>query len=658
MDENSENLKRLEREIWNLLLHDGGGEIEALRAIKLREDRRGRMKQLLCRAIRESSLGTFAGKIYCFGGKTYVPIEKFAFYNILFQLCSERIQVPAADLVHMTDIYQDCSNVVFSKHIVLSNGVMIFHNGVLDVEKGKFYRTFDSRFVHFWSVDYDYEKGVKTYLWQKFLDQVLPDKYWQDALQMFLGATFVDRRKVKIEHIVILLGRGANGKSVIQQAVCGVLGADYVSTMEVGRLCSRSTDGDMAVADVNGRRLNYCTEMEETDFLRKSARLKAIVSGEAVTARQLYGVPFKATNIPLLMANANHLPFFNTKDEAMMRRIYVIPFNVTIHEEEQDRELSDKLVDEYPGILNWILEGREKFIQNGYRLPRDTSLEKVVEEQAIEFNSVNRFMSMNKYQPHPEGQYLEPIVWRTLNDLYNEYERWCKHNFITDIQRKIPFRNMLINLEYHYERKSRGMSFALYGNAKSRIKKMKERMRKLDKDDPKLTWIDSVGYASSISQLMKYTSVSRHVLLRLKADGYINECIRMYEGKTLYNVTAIIEVLRRMRIIATDEEKEFDKKMADEMHKERNRFNARMKARDWPYRKYDTDFEHLDDGIIVVPDETTDVECMEMARAAGYETGSLYGQGFTILKERNKNEQQTESEEDEVDADQQLPALS
>lgn len=655
MDENRENLKRLERELWNLLLHDGGGEIEQLRAIKTREDRRGRMKLLLCRAIRESSLGTFAGKFYCFGGKTYVPIEKLAFYNILFQLCSERIQVPAADLVHMTDIYQDCANVVYAKHIVLSNGVMIFHNGVLDVEKGKFYRTFDSRYVHFWSVDYDYEAGVKTFLWQKFLDQVLPDKYWQDALQMFLGATFVDRRKVKIEHIVILLGKGANGKSVIQQAVCGVLGQDYVSTMEVGRLCSRSTDGDMAVADVNGRRLNYCTEMEETDFMRKSARLKAIVSGEAVTARQLYGIPFKATNIPLLMANANHLPFFNTKDEAMMRRIYVIPFNVTIPEEEQDRELSDKLVDEYPAILNWILEGRQKFIENGYRLPRDTSIARFIEEKENEFNSVMKFMSMHKYLPSPEGQHLEPIVWRTANELYSDYERWCKQNYVTDIQKKVTFRDMLINKGYHYERKSRGMSFALYGNAKSRIKKMKDNMKQLDKTDPKLTWIDGVGYASTMVQLVKYTSVSRHVLNRVKGDGYLNDCIRMYEGRTLYNVAAVMEVLRRMRIIATDEEKEYDKKMATQMHKERNRFNARMKARGWPYRKYDTDYEHLDDGIVVVPDDTTDDECMEMARDAGYDTDGLYGQGYTILKNRNNNEQQEESGEDnEVDAGGQL----
>lgn len=60
---------------------------------------------------------------------------------------------------------------------------------------------------------------------------------------MFLGATFCDRQKVKIEHIMILLGHGANGKSVIQGAVKGVLGEDYVAEESIGKLCARGVEG-------------------------------------------------------------------------------------------------------------------------------------------------------------------------------------------------------------------------------------------------------------------------------------------------------------------------------------------------------------------------------------------------------------------------------
>lgn len=626
MDDERMQLRLLEREIWDLLLYDGGIEVEELKKVKTREDRRGRMKRMLCSAIEKSSLGTFGGKIHHFGGKTYVPLDRYAFQGALFNICSKRINVPDADLVRMSDIYQDCNNVVFSRPLRISQNVMIFRNGVLDVEKDRFYKTFDKRFVQLWSVDYDYVKGVQPYLWRKFLDQVLPDPYWQRSLQMFLGATFVDRSKVKIEHIVILLGKGANGKSVIQQAVCGVLGDEYVSTMEVGRLCSRGMDGDMAVAEINGKRLNYCTEMEETDFYKKSARLKAIVSGEAVTARQLYGTPFKAMNIPLLMANANRLPFFNSRDDAMLRRIYVIPFNVVIPDEEQDKELGDKLAVEYPAILNWILEGRRMFVENGYRLPRDTSIGKYLQDEQNEFNSVMRFMSTHRYLATQEGTSIEPVVWRTASDLYGEYYRWCKQNYMTEIVTKVIFMHMLEDNGYKKDRKSKGISFALYGNSKERIKKMIDKMSHPSKNDPNITWLDGVGYVPTMSLLLKYTGVSRHVMLRVKGNGYLDECIRQYDGKVFYNVSGVVEVLRRMHIIATDEQLDADRAILQQQQKERNRFNSRMKARGWPYRKYKTTYEHLDDGIVVVEDSVTDEECVRMAEEAGYDTGGIYGE--------------------------------
>lgn len=157
-------------------------------------------------------MGVFGGKMYYWGGKVYEPIERPAFHSIMYDIMANKIEVPDADLVKLSDVYSDCCNIVYSKQLYVRNNIMIFKNGVLDVEEGKFYKRFDPRFVQMWAVDYDYVPGARTFLWHQFINQVLPDTFWQDALQMFLGATFLDRKKVKIEHILILLGRGANGK--------------------------------------------------------------------------------------------------------------------------------------------------------------------------------------------------------------------------------------------------------------------------------------------------------------------------------------------------------------------------------------------------------------------------------------------------------------
>ena len=239
-----ENTKVLERELWELMTADDGVKVKELRGLKKREDRRGRAKRMLCMAIDESSLGCFNGLVYYFSGTVYTTIAIRAVKKVLYDILALRLELPDADLAKLTDIYEDCLNAIFSKPLKVDSGVMLFRNGVLDVNAGKFYKKFDKRFVQMWAVDYDYNPNARTYLWYQFLNQVLPEPYLQEVLQMFLGATFVDRQKVKIETIMILLGKGANGKSVIQKAVCGVLGEQYVATQEVGRLCARGIDGD------------------------------------------------------------------------------------------------------------------------------------------------------------------------------------------------------------------------------------------------------------------------------------------------------------------------------------------------------------------------------------------------------------------------------
>ena len=55
--------------------------------------------------------------------------------------------------------------------------------------------------------------------------------------------------------------------------------------------------------------------------------------------------------------SGNHKPSLRSVDEAIRRRFNLIPFTVTIPEEERDPELGDKLKAELPGILAWAIQG-------------------------------------------------------------------------------------------------------------------------------------------------------------------------------------------------------------------------------------------------------------------------------------------------------------
>ena len=55
-----------------------------------------------------------------------------------------------------------------------------------------------------------------------------------------------------------------------------------------------------------------------------------------------------------LLIAGNHKPGLRSVDEAIRRRLYLIPFIVKIPAEERDPELLEKLKWERPGILCWI----------------------------------------------------------------------------------------------------------------------------------------------------------------------------------------------------------------------------------------------------------------------------------------------------------------
>jgi putative DNA primase/helicase len=65
----------------------------------------------------------------------------------------------------------------------------------------------------------------------------------------------------------------------------------------------------------------------------------------------------------------NHKPGIRTIDEAIRRRLHLIPFTVTIPLEERDENLPERLKVEWPGILKWMIEGCLKWQEIGLAPP-------------------------------------------------------------------------------------------------------------------------------------------------------------------------------------------------------------------------------------------------------------------------------------------------
>jgi putative DNA primase/helicase len=94
--------------------------------------------------------------------------------------------------------------------------------------------------------------------------------------------------------------------------------------------------------------------------------VKILTGGDDVlTVRRLYSEEFSFKPGAKIWLVTNHLPTVRGTDEAIWRRIWLVPFTVTIPEDKRDPMMGDKLYAEASGILNWCLEGFREYMQAG-----------------------------------------------------------------------------------------------------------------------------------------------------------------------------------------------------------------------------------------------------------------------------------------------------
>ena len=97
-------------------------------------------------------------------------------------------------------------------------------NGILKIDnKGSMLMPFSADEFMRYQLPVAYDENARTNLFQQFLDRVLPEKESQDFLAEYIGYTLTTN--LKLEQCLLLIGNGANGKSVVFDIVNALLGS-------------------------------------------------------------------------------------------------------------------------------------------------------------------------------------------------------------------------------------------------------------------------------------------------------------------------------------------------------------------------------------------------------------------------------------------------
>jgi putative DNA primase/helicase len=257
--------------------------------------------------------------------------------------------------------------------------------------------------------------GTPAPIWQAFLERIFRhDPELGPFMQRAIGYSLCGQ--VSAHVLLFCWGQGGNGKGALLNTVSRMLG-DYAAVAPSDLLLATQSDRhpcDMAM--LRGARMVTAQELAPGRAWDEP-KLKSLTGGDPITARFMRQDFFTYEPQFTLLVAGNHKPSFKGVDEAIRRRVLLVPFLQVIPEAERDEHLPEKLKAEWPAILRWAIDGCLAWQREGLAPPdsaRAATKDYLDAEDLL-------------------GQWLEERCavsskagWTALKNLYDNWRSWAE----------------------------------------------------------------------------------------------------------------------------------------------------------------------------------------------------------------------------------------
>lgn len=262
-----------------------------------------------------------------------------------------------------------------------------------------------------------FDMNAKAPTWHEFLHTIMDgNRDLMTFLQKAVGYSLTGDTREQV--LFILYGSGENGKSTFMETIAALLGDGYSLQMPMSTLMIRRNENiPNDLARLKGARFVSSVEAEEGQRLAESL-VKQMTGGDRLVARFLRAEFFEFKPEFKLWLATNHKPQIRGTDHAIWRRIRLIPFEVKIPKEKQDKSLSKKLLAELPGVLAWALEGMALWIAEGLDPPAE--VEKATADYRAEMDILSDFID--------SCCIVNKIAKISAKNIYKAYLKWCEEN--------------------------------------------------------------------------------------------------------------------------------------------------------------------------------------------------------------------------------------
>lgn len=261
--------------------------------------------------------------------------------------------------------------------------------------------------------------GTAAPIWSAFLARVTrhaPDLIYYLQLIAGYALTGSDREQC----LFFAFGGGGNGKGTFFNTLTAIMGS-YAHVANNDLLLATSNERHpVDLATLRGARLVTASELRPGARWDEQ-RLKSLTGGDPITARFMRQDFFTFRPQFTFVVFGNHRPSFSGVDEAIRRRIRLIPFDQTIGDDERDPLLHEKLHAEFPAILRWAIDGCLAWQRDGLTTPAAVTVASAAYLEAED--SLGQWIA-DRVQRHPSNLY----AFTSRPELFRDWQAWGEDN--------------------------------------------------------------------------------------------------------------------------------------------------------------------------------------------------------------------------------------
>lgn len=253
--------------------------------------------------------------------------------------------------------------------------------------------------------------------WLRFLKECTNnDADLQRYLQQISG--YVLTGDISEQILFFIYGKGGSGKGTFLNTIQAIM-ADYKATAPMSVLeKTKGTNHPTDIAMMDGARLVTAQETEQGGTWNQQT-VTSLTGGDPITARYMHMNNFTFQPLLKLVIIGNFAPSLKTVEDAMKRRLKIIPFKTK--PVKKDLGLGKRLESEWPGILRWMIEGCLDWQKNGLIEPRV-----VTEETAKYFEDQDAFGQWIKQDCRVE--FDNDSLWERSASLFKSWQEYAKAN--------------------------------------------------------------------------------------------------------------------------------------------------------------------------------------------------------------------------------------